>query len=179
MLNIKINKYLYAFIFFVVPVLAQDPTEQEEREKMIKEYQAISERLMDLQKQALSDIGIAKQAEDFSQKLEKAIIKGDSSLLNKINRREEIIEQFEAADKNDNSTEIIILQQEYQEITQDLMVHQQKALESNIDLKEEGEQLEGALFEKMKELDPEVPQLISRLESLGNQIQGLDGERKL
>jgi hypothetical protein len=179
MINSRFIKYLSAFIFFTISIFAQDTTDQEEREKILKEYQEISSRLMDLQKQALSDLEIAKQAEDFSQNLEKAMVDQDSSILPKINRREEIVDQFENADKNGNKTEVLNLQQEYQKITQELMVHQQKVLENDNELKEEGEALEDSLFEKMKEIDPEVTKLVSRLETLNAQIRGLDTDQQL
>jgi chromosome condensin MukBEF ATPase and DNA-binding subunit MukB len=175
----KLISYLSVLVLFAFTLFAQDTTNQEEREKILKEYQEISSRLMDLQKQALSVPEIAEQAEDFSQHLENAMLKEDPSLVEKMNRRDEIINNFEEADKVGDKNKVIQLQQEYQEITQELMTHQQNALENNTELREEGENLEEALFKKMKEIDPEVPDLVARLETLGNRIQGLEGDKQL
>lgn len=179
MIKIKILKYLYVIVFFGVSVFAQDTTNQEEREKIIEEYKEISSRLMNLQQQALSDLNVSKKAEQFSQNLEQAMIEEDSSLQSKIERREEIITEFEEADKTGNQAQALNLQQEYEEITQELMVHQQKVLENNEELRKKGEELENTLYEKMKEIDPEVPKLVSRLETLNNQIRNLETDKKL
>lgn len=179
MINRKLFKYLSVFILFAFSLSAQDTTSQEEREKIIEEYKEISTRLMDLQKQALSDLEVSKKAEDFSKNLEREMVKQDSSVLGKINRREEIVDKFEEADKTGNQMEAMNLQQEYQEITQELMVYQQNVLDNNEDLKKEGEDLENSLYEKMKEIDPEVPKLVARLETLNNQIRNLEEDTKL
>ncbi|RPI72544.1 MAG: hypothetical protein EHM47_08090 [Ignavibacteriales bacterium] len=178
MFNLKAVKFLFVLLL-TIPLSAQDTTSQEEREKIIEEYKQISSRLMELQKQALSDLNVSKQAENFSQNLEKAMVREDSTVLNKINRREEIISKFEEADKTGNQTEAYNLQQEFQEITEELMVHQKNILESDEELRKEGEALEDSLYEKMKDIDPEVPKLVARLETLNNQIQNLEGDKKL
>ncbi|MDO8548653.1 MAG: hypothetical protein Q7S39_00685 [Ignavibacteria bacterium] len=173
--NIKLLGII--IILFSVSLSAQDTTNQNgEKEKIIKEYQEISGRLMDLQKQALSDLEIAKQAEVFSQNLEAEMVRQDSSIKQKLNRRDEIVDSYE---KGGDEVEMLKLQQEFQGITQQLMIHQQKVMENNNEIREEGKNLEEALFEKMKELDPEVPKLVARLETLGNQIRGLEEDRKL
>jgi|GEM_PF-911150 len=179
MLKKKMLKYFIALVLFNVSLFGQDTTDQEEREKIIEEYKQISSRLMNLQQQALSDINVSKQAERFSKNIEKAMIEEDSTLENKIKRRDEIISEFEEADKKGDQTKAFNLQQEYEEITQHLMVHQQKALESNEELRKEGEALENSLYEKMKEIDPEVPKLVARLEELGKQLQGMKEDTKL
>lgn len=81
--------------------------------------------------------------------------------------------------KGGDETEMLKLQNEFQGITEELMDHQQKVMDTNAELKEEGKKLEDALFEKMKQIDPEVPVLVARLETLGNQIRGLEGDRRL
>jgi adenylate kinase family enzyme len=179
MIKLKFMKTVFTIIFLCISVSAQDTTDQKERQKIIEEYQQISSRLMELQRQALSDIKIAEQAENFSRNLEEAMVQEDSSVLMQINRREEIIEQFEETGNNDNKTTALNLQQEYQEITQNLMVYQQRVLTNNEGLREEGDKLEKALFEKMKELDPGVPELVARLETLGSKIHGLEVDKQL
>lgn len=147
--------------------------------QVYQEYREISQRLQELQLAALSDLEIAKQAEEFSKNLERAMIEEDSSIIEKLNRKDDIVDQYENTEKQGNETEMLKLQQEFNHITQDLLVHQRNVLEKNNEIKEEGENLEKALFEKMKQLDPEVPVLISRLESLGNQIRGYEEDKRL
>jgi hypothetical protein len=174
---IKAIKFLGILItFFAGALFAQDTTNEKENQKIIGEYKEISNRLMDLQKQALSDLEIAKQAELFSKNLEIEMVKQDFSVKQKLDRREEIVDKYE---KGGDEVEMLKLQQEFQDITKELMVHQQKVMDTNAELKEEGKKLEDALFEKMKELDPEVPLLVARLETLGNRIRGLEEDRKL
>src|SRR5690606_37185946 len=127
MLKKKMLKYFIALVLFNVSLFGQDTTDQEEREKIIEEYKQINSRLMNLQHDALEEIEKLKQDERCSKKIEKAMIEEDSTMENKIKRRDEIISEFEEADKKGDQTKAYNLQQKYEEITQHLMVHQQKA----------------------------------------------------
>lgn len=167
--KIKLLKYTgIVIIFFAVSSFTQ---QEDEKEKLYKEYQQITQRLQNVQEQALSDAKIAEQSENFSEKVDQEMIRQNPAVRPKIDRRNSIVDEFERARSTGNESEMYRLQQEFQVITQDLKTHQQKAME-NEQLREEGEELEKALLEKMKEIDPEVPNLVARLETLGNQIQG-------
>lgn len=96
MISIKAFKYSGVLvIFFAVSLFAQDTINQEENQKIIEEYKEISNRLIGLQKQALSDLEIAKQAEIFSKNLEVEMVKQDSSVKRKLERREDIVDKYE------------------------------------------------------------------------------------
>ena len=55
-------------------------------------------------------------------------------------------------------------------VEQDLKVHQTEALKDE-EIAEEGKKLQDALLIKMEEIDPEVPQILARLEQIGNELQ--------
>ncbi|MFO7444864.1 MAG: hypothetical protein R6W90_00790 [Ignavibacteriaceae bacterium] len=140
-------------------------------QEIYQEYSEISQRLQAIQQQAISDIEVAGKTQEFTDKLESEMVKQDSSARSKMDRRNSIVDEFQQAEQEGNSDKMTKLQEEFQSLNNELQPLQQRALENN-DLKEEGMALEEAVFNKMKDIDPEVPQLFARLQTLGAQLQG-------
>jgi Tfp pilus assembly pilus retraction ATPase PilT len=156
-------------IFFSFILSAQ---QDEEKQELYKEYQQITQRLQTVQEQALSDAKLAEQSKEFSNKVDQEMIRRDPAIRPKIESRNNLIDDFERARSTNNQPEMQRLQQEFQSLAKELHVHQQKAME-NAELKREGEKLENALRLKMQQIDPKVPELVARLETISNQLQGL------
>jgi hypothetical protein len=139
-------------------------------QKAYMEYQQISQRLQSVQQQALADSILAEKGKNFGKKLDLAMIKENPSIKEKIEKRDKIINNFEEAQQKGDNEKLMKLQEDYKSIVQELQVHQQKAME-NEKLKNEGKELNDEIVQKMTKIDPQVPQLIARLEVLGKQLQ--------
>ncbi len=147
---------------------SQDTTKN--LQKVYMEYQQITQRLQSIQQQALADSEIAERGKNFSKKLDSAMVKANPEVKEKIEKRDNIINNFEDAQQKGDKETMLRLQQDFKSISQDLQVNQQKVME-NEKLREEGKELNDALVQRMTNIDPEVPQLIARLEVLGKQLQ--------
>ena len=168
----KVIKLLGLILFIsAAGIFAQDIQDSTKNlQKVYSEYQQISQRLQSVQQQALADSVLAEKGKNFSRNLDSAMIKDDPSAKEKISKRDKIINGFQEAQKNGDNEKLMKLQQDYKSIIQELQVHQQKAME-NEKLQQEGKELNDALVQKMTKIDPQVPQLIARLEVLGKQLQ--------
>lgn len=154
-----------------------DDNEQEnqqnrnDEQQKAEEYNQISQRLRTVQQQALSDIQIAEKTNNFSAKVDSEMIKQDPSAQKKLEERDNIVDDYEAAEKEGDNEKMEEIRRKFQALSQDLIILQQRAMQ-NDELREEGEELEKAVLKKMTDIDPEVPKLIARLETLGSELQG-------
>ena len=139
-------------------------------QKMYIEYQLINMKLQSIQQQALSDSEIAEKTEKFGEALDSAMVKKNPSIKEKLIKRDAIINDLEEAQQNGDKDKISKLQNDYKSISDELQPHQQNALEDE-GLRNKGEKLNKALVKKMTEIDPEVPNLFSRLEVLSEKLQ--------
>jgi hypothetical protein len=138
--------------------------------KKIHEYNQISQRLSIVQQQALADEDIMKKSDAFTEKLESEMIKKNPGVKEKLEHRNEIMIDYEDARKMNDERKMQDLEEEFKALSGEILVRQMEAMQ-NSELKEEGNKLESAVMDKMKEIDPEVPRLIARLERLENQLQ--------
>ncbi len=130
-----------------------------------------------MQQQALSDDEILKKSDEFTEKLETEMIKKSPSVKEKLEHRNDIISDYEEAREMNDEKRMADLQHEFKLLSEEILLHQIDALQ-NADLKAEGDKLEAAVLNKMEQIDPEVPQLIARLETLENELQEIEREFK-
>jgi len=161
--------------FFVISISPQDSGIDES--KKIEEYNLINQRLNIVQQQALSDDEILKKSDEFTEKLETEMIKKSPSVKEKLEHRNDIISDYEEAREMNDEKRMADLQHEFKLLSEEILLHQIDALQ-NADLKAEGDKLEAAVLNKMEQIDPEVPQLIARLETLENELQEIEREFK-
>jgi hypothetical protein len=166
---------LAAFIFVgFVSMHAQQNEESSERAaQLFAEYLEINQRLQMVQQQALMDAELSQKSLAFVEKVEEEMIKNDPSVKSKLDSRNEIIKDFESAKDAGDMEEVERLQKEFLEVSGDIQQHQTAALQ-NEELLEEGKQLETAVIEKMEEIDPEVPSLLTRVEEIGRELQQMN-----
>lgn len=158
-------------IFFPFSVSAQDTEESQK----IQEYNLISQRLSIVQQQALADDEIVKKSDAFAKKLESEMIKKNPEVKEKLEHRNSIISDYDNASKMNDEKKMLDLEEEFKTLSGEILIHQMEAMQ-NSELRDEGDKLEAAVLGKMQEIDPEVPQLIARLESLENQLKETEKE---
>jgi hypothetical protein len=158
-------------IFFSLSVSAQDTEES----KKIQEYNLISQRLSIVQQQALADDEIVKKSDAFTKKLESEMIKKNPEVKGKLEHRNSIISDYEDARMMNDERKMLVLEEKFKTLSGEILIHQMEAMQ-NSELRDEGDKLEAAVLGKMQEIDPEVPQLIARLESLENQLKETEKE---
>ncbi|MGE5810691.1 MAG: hypothetical protein ACM339_04270 [Ignavibacteria bacterium] len=158
-------------IFFPFSVSAQDTEESQK----IQEYNLISQRLSIVQQQALADDEIVKKSDAFAKKLESEMIKKNPEVKEKLEHRNSIISDYDNASKMNDEKKMLDLEEEFKTLSGEILIHQMEAMQ-NSELRDEGDKLEAAVLGKMQELDPEVPQLIARLESLEKQLKETEKE---
>jgi hypothetical protein len=161
---------LIFFIFAGISFPQDDSNSNNDLQKTYLEYQLIKQKLQILQQQALLDSGIAQQGARFSNKLDSAMVKQNPSIKEKLKKRDKIIDSFTEAQKNGNEEKMLELQKQLQSVTDELQTHQQVALKDK-KLQDEGEKLGEAVVKKMTEIDPQVPDMLARLEILGQKLQ--------
>lgn len=159
---------IFVFATVTFPQGNQDTTKN--LQQVYMEYQQISQRLQSIQQQAMADSEIAEKSKKFSDKLDSAMVKENPSDKEKLEKRNEIINNFQEAQQSGDKEKMMKYQQDYKSISQELMVHQQKVME-NVKLRKEGKELNNVLVQKMTKIDPEVPNLIGKLELLGKKLQ--------
>ncbi|MGE5795827.1 MAG: hypothetical protein ACM34N_03540 [Ignavibacteria bacterium] len=158
-------------IFFPFSVSAQDTEESQK----IQEYNLISQRLSIVQQQALADDEIVKKSDAFAKKLESEMIKKNPEVKEKLEHRNSIISDYDNASKMNDEKKMLDLEEEFKTLSGEILIHQMEAMQ-NSELRDEGDKLEAAVLGKMQEIDPEVPQLIARLESLEKQLKETEKE---
>jgi len=161
---------LFTFAFFSLTFAQDDQNSNKELKEEYIEYQLISQKLMSIQQQALSDSEIAKQSTTFGKKLDSAMVEETPSIKQKLEKRDEIIDNFQEAQENGNQDKILKLQEDYKSISGELQVHQQNALQDE-NLRKEGEELNEKVIQKMTDIEPDVPKLFSRLKVLGEKLK--------
>lgn len=174
MFNLKRPVSLGIFLFFfVISASAQDS--ELGGSKKIEEYNLISQRLNIVQQQALADDEIVKKSDAFTKKLESEMIKKNPGVREKLEHRNSIISDYDNARKMNDEKKMLDLEEEFKTLSGEILIHQMEAMQ-NLELRDEGDKLEAAVLGKMQELDPEVPQLIARLESLEKQLKETEKE---
>ena len=171
----QLLKYIWISIIFLASAFAQDGFQDEETKKIYEEYSEITQRLNLVQQQAMEDEKISDKTKKYTEKVESKMIEQDSFVKDIIEKRDSIIGNYEVAEQTGNQDEMIKLQKEFQNVSKDLFTQQEEALQDN-ELKEEGKQLEEEVLNKMKEIDPKVPELIARLGSLGDKLESKKSE---
>ena len=161
---------LIIFVFAAATFAQGNQDTTKNLQQIYMEYQQINQKLQSVQQQAMADSEIAEKSRKFSDKLDSAMVKENPSDKGKLEKRNEIINNFQEAQKTGDKEKMMKLQQDYKSVSQELMVHQQKVME-NEKLQKEGKELNNVLVQKMTQIDPEVPNLIGRLELLGKKLQ--------
>jgi chromosome condensin MukBEF ATPase and DNA-binding subunit MukB len=177
-MNFKMKSRFFIIIstifLLAFPASAQGTDEQNEKAaKLYEEYMEINQRLQMIQQQALNDEIFLKRSQDFAGKVEAEMIKKDPTVQNKLEQRDSVIEEYQQAETEGSQEKIMAVQQKYQAIMQELQAHQNEAMQ-NEELLKEGEELEAALIQKMEEIDPEVPQLLAKLNQIGTELRSMD-----
>jgi hypothetical protein len=93
-------------------------------------------------------------------------------LKEKLEHRNSIISDYEDARMMNDERKMLVLEEEFKTLSGEILIHQIQAMQ-NSELRDEGDKLEAAVLGKMQEIDPEVLQLIARLERLENQLRKL------
>jgi hypothetical protein len=171
MLRNRLLLFVALSLFTFSPLFAQsEEVNEDAAAELFAEYVQINQRLQTVQQKALQDEELSERSVAFVQRVELEMVKNDPSVRTMLDKRNRIVQDFETAQENGDSEEMESLQQEFILLSQQIQSHQTAALQ-NEELFQEGKQLETLVIEKMEEIDPEVPNLLSRVETIGKELQ--------
>lgn len=145
-------------------------------EEIYQEYLQISQQLQQIQQEAFADKDIENMSKDFSEKLESAIVQDNKDLEPVIEKRKQLIDEFNQIQDTASEVQLKEIQTEFRELSLKLQPAQEKALQKK-DIMSDAEELEKAVFEKMEEINPEISLLLQRMNVLENQLQQLQGQQ--
>lgn len=145
-------------------------TSAQSQEEMFEEYNQLNQQLQQIQQQALADKEIASLSEQFSTKLEAAMIKENPEIESAISRRNELVEKFDKSVNSATDEELESIRNEYTEVNQKIQPVQEQMMQKE-EFQAEVQNIEQAMVNKMEEINPETPQLMKRLNELVAELQ--------
>lgn len=176
-----IGAVLALFILCAAPASAQDVQQQLQQQvpdsvqELMAEFQEKQVRLQGIQQQALEGSEELQEREaeleEWIESEMRAIEPDMDSLSGRLEAMEAEAQTAQASQDQERLQEIMA---EAQGTVSRLQTAQMQVLERD-DVQEELEQYQNALLDEMKSLDPEVDQLVERLEELAMVLQSMQG----
>ncbi len=165
----NILKKVFQAITLTVMVTILTPAQTQD--ELYQEYMELNQSLQQIQQQALSDKDIRAMNEKFSNKVETAMLKENPELEPEIIKRNELIEQFEKESENASPEKLEEIKSEYDNVAQKLQPVQEEIMQKE-EFQAEVQKIEGAVIDKMEEINPETPKMLERMNELVAQLQG-------
>ncbi len=163
-----IRGFVVALLIFSAGLLSAQ-TDEEEFQQLYQEYMQINQRLQQVQQQAFQDAVVAEHAEEYSSLVDAKLREIDTRAEELIDRRENTIDEIEAAQEEGDFEVIQELQQVYEQVTQELQPFMQQAMEDPA-VQEMRTEFEEVLIAKMQEIDPEAGPLFDRMAELEEKL---------
>lgn len=162
-------------ISFAQGQLQQTPQQQPQNEaqQLYMEYNQLNQQLQQLQQQAMADEQIAQQGEALDEKITDAMVEKNPKIQETLDKRDELINNYQAAQQSGDQEKIQQLNQEFQAVSQKIQTEQQQVM-SNPELKSDVEAFQETVMNKMEEINPEVPQLMNRMQEIRAQLSAME-----
>lgn len=159
-----------AFGLFIITILFANPVQAQTDEELYNQYMEINVQLQQIQQQALADKEIESMNRQFSEKIESVIIKENPELETSIEKRNELIDKFEASRETASQEKLDELKTEFDLVAQELQAAQQDVIQRE-EFRNELKEIEDAVINKMEEINPETPALFAKMNELGGKLQ--------
>lgn len=164
------NYYAKAFGLIIITILFAISVQAQTDEELYDQYMQINVQLQQIQQQALADKEIESMNRQFSEKIESVIIKENPELETSIEKRNELIDKFEASRETASQEKLDQLKAEFDLVAQELQTAQQDVIQRD-EFKKELKEIEDAVINKMEEINPETPALFAKMNELGGKLQ--------
>lgn len=164
-------------LFVTVSVFAQSQQQpQSEGQQLYQEYIQINQQVQQIQQQAMADEDIQNMTQEFSDKLEAAIVEENPELQSAVDKKNELIDQFEKAQQAGDQEQLQQISQDYEAVNQELQPAQQQIMQQE-EFRTEAQEIETAVMAKMEEINPETPQLLAKMNELRTKLQQMQGQQ--
>lgn len=172
--NNKMNLMVMLMILCLGTVFAQGqmqqmPQQQNPAQQLYMEYQQLSQQLQQIQQQAMQTEPLATEGEQLDQKITDAMVENNPEIQTSLDKRENLISQYQTAQQAGDQAKLQQLQQEFQQVNQKIQSVQQQVM-AQPELKADVEAYQEKVMTKMEEINPEVPQMLTRMETIGQQL---------
>lgn len=175
----KTNLMVILMILCFSTIFAQGQTPQTtpdpETQKLYQEYGQLNQQLQQLQQQAMADEKIAEKGEALDKKMTAAMVVNNPQIQETLDQRDKIISQYETAQQSGDQQTLMQLGQQFQSISQKIQVEQQKVMQ-NPELQTEMLEFESMVMNKMEEINPNAPQLISQMQALRDKLMSAQNQ---
>ncbi len=175
--NKKMNMMVMLMILCISTVFAQgqmqqQPQQQSQAQQLYMEYQQLQQQLQQLQQQAMSEGKLAEQGEALDAKITDAMLENNPDIQSSLDKRDDIIAQFQQAQQSGDQTKIQQLNQKYQTVNQKIQAEQQKVM-GQPEIKEDVDDYQKKVMSKMEELNPDVQQMMDRMREIGAMLSAM------
>lgn len=145
------------------------PAQQANPQAWMTELQQLHGQLQGLQARALQDPKLRASQQTLGTSMQAAMQKADPTLVQALNRGKELEAAARAAQAQKDTVKLRKLAMEAQQLQQRFVVAQQTAMKQP-QLSAQLVSFEAALRQKMTQLDPQTPKLLSRFEELQGKL---------
>jgi len=149
---------------------APSAAEQQQVQGWLAEMQQIHGQLQELQNRALQDPQLSAAQLALGENIRTAMERADPSLQQKMERLQTLDSEAAAAQQAGNTAKLQQLSVEVQQIQEQFVAAQQKALETQPQLATQMQTFQTDLESKMKQLNPQAEGLIGRFEELQTRL---------
>lgn len=170
----KFFRYFIVCLVVSSTLFAQQNS-QKKPSKLQFEYVQIVRKLDSIQKIAKQDSELIAEGEALKRDLTKEMIKNDPSVKELIDRRSIVEAQINVAMQSEDKQHLVILQENYQQLTDKILEHQNEALK-NPKFYQRANAIDAKLLKRMEAIDPNTPKLIKRLKELKEKLKS-EGEQ--
>lgn len=169
------KRLLYATVIvmmFATTIYSQEQQQMDEGQQLYLQYSLLNQQLQELQQQALSDDKIAEQGQALNDKINSIVISNHPDAEQLMSQRNQIIEDFQKAQETENQEKQMELQGQYQEVNQKIELYQNEVVQQP-EIQAEVMNFEQVVMNKMEELNPDVEEMINRLQDLRTKLEAL------
>lgn len=169
------KRLLYATVIvmmFATTIYSQKQQQLDEGQQIYMQYSLLNQQLQELQQQALSDDKIAEQGQALNDKINSIVISNHPDAEQLMSQRNQIIEDFQKAQETENQEKQMELQGQYQKVNQKIELYQNEVVQQP-EIQAEVMNFEQVVMNKMEELNPNVEEMINRLQDLRTKLEAL------
>lgn len=169
------KRLLYATVIvmmFATTIYSQEQQQMDEGQQLYLQYSLLNQQLQELQQQALSDDKIAEQGQALNDRINSIVISNHPDAEQLMSQRNQIIEDFQKAQETENQEKQMELQGQYQEVNQKIELYQNEVVQQP-EIQAEVMNFEQVVMNKMEELNPDVEEMINRLQDLRTKLEAL------
>ncbi|RJP58457.1 MAG: hypothetical protein QY331_01225 [Melioribacteraceae bacterium] len=175
----KRNIISMIMILCLSTIFAQGQMQQDqssEAQLLFQEYNQLNQQIQQLQQQAMNDENIAQKGEALDKEITDAMVKNNPEIKKSLDKRDNIISQYQAAEQSGDQQKMQSLGQEFQSVSQIIQTEQQKVIQQP-EIGSHLQEFETLVMQKMEAINPETPQLLSKLEQLRNKLMTMQQQQ--